>query len=297
MSNGTVAVFGATGMLGRVVVQRLLADGYAVRALVRDLARGQALFGEKVEYGVGDVTNDAQVRDALAGCSMVYISLQGRNDAEFEQVEHQGTARIARLSAKVDIKRIGYLSGAMVSTRSVHVPQQQAKFLAEQAIRESGVPFTIFKPTYFMDSLPLSIRGQQATVIGRSERRLRFVAAQDYAAMVSRALSLPAAANQDVFVYGPEAITMQQAMTAYCSLVAPGVAVRVTPFWMMSLIDRLFLGNTVRPVIQLARLADSLGETAEPTAISALLGAPSTTLTEWCATQSSAVSPGLVGAS
>ncbi len=281
MNQGIILVVGATGMIGAPVVRQLAADGYTVRVFVRDLAKAQQQFGASVEYSVGTVEDEASLRKALQGCTGVHISLQGRTPEEFEIVEHQGTARIARLAAGADVQRLTYVSGALVNEETVHVPQQRAKYLAEQAIEASGVPFTIFKPTYFMETLPLSIQGKRATVMGRAETTFRFVAADDFARMVSQAYRTPSAANQRLFVYGPQAMSMEQAMQTYCRIAAPDTQISVTPFAMMSLIDRLFMGRKLRPVIEINRLNQQLGEMGDPSLTNELLGAPTTTLETW----------------
>jgi hypothetical protein len=51
-------VAGATGGTGRALVRNLLAQGYQVRALVRDAARAQRVLGDEVDYRVGDVRED-----------------------------------------------------------------------------------------------------------------------------------------------------------------------------------------------------------------------------------------------
>jgi uncharacterized protein YbjT (DUF2867 family) len=282
MDTQTILVVGATGMLGAPVAQRLVQDGYQVRLLVRDQARAEQQLGSRFEYVQGSVDDEARVRTALAGCSGVHISLQGRSPAEFESVEHHGTARIARLAAELGVQRISYLSGALVAAETTRLPQQHAKYQAEQAIRRSGVPYTIFKPTYFMESLPLSIQGSRATVMGRSEQRFRFVAAADFARMVALAFRTPEAANRAFFVYGPEPLTMEEALRRYCRIAAPQAQVTVTPFWMMRLINRLFLDGNLTPVIEINRLNQQLGEIGDVGPTDQILGPATTTLEQWC---------------
>lgn len=106
---------------------------------------------------MGDVRDDHNVREALTGCSGVYVSLQGHTEEEFERVEHKGTARVARLAAQTGVNRVIYLSGALASAKTAYHPQQRAKWQAEQALERASVPFTIFKPTFFMETLALSV--------------------------------------------------------------------------------------------------------------------------------------------
>ncbi|MBE2193597.1 MAG: NAD(P)H-binding protein [Anaerolinea sp.] len=282
LEKGKILVVGASGMLGEPVARKLREDGYEVRLFVRDLARAQQRFGAGFEYILGEVSAEPTLQKALQGCTGVHISLQADSAALFDAVEHQGTARIAHLARELGVNRISYLSGALVSAQTALIPQQRAKYLAEQAIERSGVPYTIFKPTYFMESLPLNIQGKRAVIMGKSERPFRFVAAVDFASMVSRAFRTPEAANQRLFVYGPQAMTLREAMQTYCRIAAPHVQISVTPLSMMTLIDTLFMGGNLRPVIQLARLNQDWGEIGDATLTNQLLGASTTTLEQWC---------------
>ena len=71
LTNATVLVTGATGFIGRALVQRLLGTGHRVRALVRDPARARALLGPEVELvdgpGLAAAIADASAVGNLAG--------------------------------------------------------------------------------------------------------------------------------------------------------------------------------------------------------------------------------------
>ncbi|KAB8141649.1 SDR family NAD(P)-dependent oxidoreductase [Chloroflexia bacterium SDU3-3] len=282
MSQPIILVVGATGMLGTPVAERLLREGYRVRALVRNPEAARQRLGEHVEYASGDVRDEAQVRAALRGCAGVHISLQGHTLAEFEAVEHQGGALVARLAAEQGVGRISYVSGAMVSAEANSAPQQYAKYQAEQAIRQSGVAYTIFKPTFFMETLPLSVQGSRAIVVGGQRRPLRYVAASDFAGLVARAFRTPEAAGKDLFVYGPQALTPYEATATYCRIAAPHAKISTTPLWMMRALNTLFLRGALSPYLTIVQLAQRLGEPGDPAATERILGAPTTTLEQWC---------------
>lgn len=281
MSARKILVIGATGMLGAPVVENLLDAAWQVRILARNPEGAQKRFNAPVEIVRGDVTDGVSITDALKGCSAVYVSLQGKTAEEFERVEHQGTARVAQLAAAAGIERLIYLSGALVSAKTTHVPQEAAKWAAEEAIVQSGVPFTIFKPTFFMESLPQYVRGTRASVMGASTKKFRFVAASDYAEFVVKALDTPAAVNQRFEVYGPEALTIREALEIYLKLSRQPIKVSQTPFWMMKLMNRLFMAGSLTHVIELMELTETVGETGSPAHTSQLLGTPSTTLEQW----------------
>lgn len=285
MNAQQILVIGGTGMLGTPVVHRLLAAGWQVRLFARTPLAARQKFGNSVEIVQGDVTDANAVAGALKGCSSVHISLQGRTLSEFERVEHQGTALVAKLAATEGIQRLSYLSGAAVSAPTRHVPQESAKWAAEEAIVKAGVPYTIFKPTFFMESILQSVRGKQATVMGPATQKFHFVAADDYAELVVKALHTPATVNQRLEVYGPTAFTLRQAMDIYVRLADTTIKVSQTPFWMMKVINRLFLGGALTHTIKLMELTESIGETGNAALTTRLLDTPTTTLEQWCARQ------------
>ena len=153
----------------------------------------------------GDVDDAASLEHAVAGCKAVHISLKaGPAPGEPERVEHQGTARVAEAAARAELERITYLSGCYVGPEQAALSEAEAaKLGAERAIEASGVPFAIFKPTYFMETLPLHVQGPFGVVLGRQPHPLRMVAADDYPAMVSEGLRTPESAGRRLLCSAP----------------------------------------------------------------------------------------------
>ncbi len=99
----TVLVLGATGFIGRALVQRLLADGVSLRALVRDpsrLAPSQA--DAKVDWVRGDLSDPSSVEAALDGIQQVYHLARsaGRSWDEQLRLDVEPTRRLAELCAR-----------------------------------------------------------------------------------------------------------------------------------------------------------------------------------------------------
>ncbi len=104
-----VLLTGATGLVGRSILDELRQRGYAVRALVRSRQRGEALLGDTCELAVGDVTDAESIRAALDGCSIVYhaAGLPEQwlaDDSTFTAVNTEGTRNMvdAALAARVE---------------------------------------------------------------------------------------------------------------------------------------------------------------------------------------------------
>ena len=111
-----VLVIGATGMLGQPVAQQLQKGGFQVRILSRNIQRSQSIFGDNFEFVEGDVERPATIAKALENCDGVHINLKaGPTPESYDQVEHKGTATVARLAKELGVERLTYLSGATTS--------------------------------------------------------------------------------------------------------------------------------------------------------------------------------------
>jgi NADH dehydrogenase len=165
------------------------------------------------------------------------------------------------------------------------VLDDHAKRSVEQALQQSGIPSTIFKPTYFMDTLPKQLQGKRAMMIGTQPHPLHLVAASDFGRMVSRAFQVPEAANKIFYIQGPEILTMGEALHLYCTILEPKTRVTTIPFWLISVVDTLFLGKKMRRTLQIMQVLQRYGEFGDPSEANRLLGAPTTTLRAWCEQQ------------
>ena len=281
-----VLVVGGSGLLGRPVVRALLSAGDAVRVLSRNPATTSdqlRKFGGTVEVVAGTITDGDSVERAVRGCSHVHVSLAGGpSAADLERVEARGTALVATAAARHGVELLTYVSGSLVHVDyGPKTPEHRAKLRAERAILDSGVPHVLLRPTYVTDTLPRHVQGPFAMAIGHPPP-LHMVAAVDLAAMVVRAHHLSEVVRRDVYVHGPEPVTIPDALRTYCSLVDPGKRVVVVPRRLMSAADRVVLGGRLRAALDVMALLERFGEQGDPAEADALLGRPTTTVAEWC---------------
>jgi uncharacterized protein YbjT (DUF2867 family) len=141
----SILVIGGTGLLGQPVSRCLKEAGFPVRIMTRDRHKASKLFDGSFEIVAGDPIDTGCLEQALDGCYGVHISLP-------TEVEQQVAQMVAKLAARHGVERISYISGATVAEENRWFPLINRKFLAEQAIREGGVPSAIFCPTWFMES-------------------------------------------------------------------------------------------------------------------------------------------------
>jgi len=71
----------------------------------------------------------------------------------------------------------------------------------ENAIRESGVGYTILRASWFMETLHLFVRGDRALSSGKQASPVHWITAADYAEMVSKAYKIEASENKTLFEY------------------------------------------------------------------------------------------------
>lgn len=279
----TILVVGATGMLGKPVARELARQGYAVRVLARNPQKAREKLGPGFEIVPGDVEKPETLPAALQGCHGVHINLAGGPSVEsYQRIEAQGTANVAKAAAQAGIQHITYLSGASIAPDHAWFAPSKAKLDAESAIQKSGVAYSIFRASWFMESLPLFVQGKQAFVIGKQPNPVHWIAASDYAHMVVKAYQTPEAANKTFTIYGPQAITMLEALQRYCAAVHPGVKASSMPIWMTRVIATLTRSERLKDVIRLLAYYEHIVEDENIGETNRILGAPMTSLAEWC---------------
>ncbi|NEK19461.1 SDR family oxidoreductase [Rhizobium leguminosarum] len=139
----TILVTGATGNVGRQVVEHLVKRGADVRALVRDPSKAE--FPAGVSVAQGDFLDVDALRNAMSGVSTLFL-LNAVVPDEFTQ------ALIAlNVARSAGIERIVYLS-VIHADVYVNVPHFAGKFGVERMIEQMGFKATILRPAYFIQN-------------------------------------------------------------------------------------------------------------------------------------------------
>ncbi len=137
-------VLGATGTVGSEVVRELLARRHTVRVVTRNPAKAAAL-GAGVETLQGDLLEPATVRRMYAGMDGAFVL-----NAVTQTESHEG---LMAVSAARDsgVKRLVYLS-VHHADRAAHLPHFGSKLGIEAAVRDSGLEWTILRPSNFQQN-------------------------------------------------------------------------------------------------------------------------------------------------
>jgi len=217
----TVLVTGATGFVGPHAVHALRARELPVRALVRDPQRASRLASWGAELVQGDVTDLTSLRAAVSGVDSIVhlVAIIKGSRADFERVMAQGTRDLVAAAQEAGVRRFVLVSALGLNERSRDaVPYFAAKWEMERAVKESGLEYVIFRPSFVFGkdggALPTFVRlarfAPVTPIVGPGTQRLQPIWVEDVAEYYSRAIDLPAAANRTFEIGGPDAPTWNE---------------------------------------------------------------------------------------
>jgi len=208
----TILVVGATGLLGRATALSLLKDGKRVRAMVRDRARAADLSQAGAELVDGDLTDPASLELACKGAFRVFVaahSLLGRGRYSSAQVDHVGHSALIAAARGAGVARFVYTS-AMGAREDHPIDFFRTKFEIEEVLRDSGLSFTILRPSAFMESHVHRFNGQllldkgSTFLIGPGDKPRNFVAVRDVVPIAVEALVTDMLAGRTIEIGGPD---------------------------------------------------------------------------------------------
>jgi uncharacterized protein YbjT (DUF2867 family) len=139
---------GATGQVGSVLLDRLLAEGVPVRCLVREPRRLGARR-VRVQIALGDLADPPSFRNAMRGVDTVVhlaASIRDQPRGSIEELVGIATWRMVQAAERAGVERFLFFSALGANTHS-RARFLRAKALAEQAVREAGVRSIVFAPS------------------------------------------------------------------------------------------------------------------------------------------------------
>ena len=115
----------------------------------------------------------------------IHINLSSMNYDQLRKIEVEGTNNVIEIAKSGAIQKITIISGVGVHQRNAWSRFIREKVKIDEAIKNSGIPYTIFHCTHFMESIRQYVRNGKITVIGKQPQKWGWTAAEDYAKMVS----------------------------------------------------------------------------------------------------------------
>lgn len=200
-------------MLGLPVFVELVQAGLTVTALIRDVEKARRLLPDTANIVTADIRDIESLKRGFAGQDAVYLNLSVMPDAKPDDfhTEREGLRNILAAAKSAGVRRIAYVSALVRHWGGSPWWIIDLWNGAVQDIKASGVPYTIFYPTLFMETLPAKhLHGSVLILTGAPHVRHYWIAGADFGKQVAASLRNSAAVNRDYVVQGPEPLDFDE---------------------------------------------------------------------------------------
>jgi uncharacterized protein YbjT (DUF2867 family) len=217
-----ILVVGASSKPGQKLIPMLVDKGYQVRALTRNPQQLDFAHFPGVEVIEGDIRQPDTLLRACEGAEAVVSSVTAVvnvGDNNVHTVDDAGNRLLVETAKKSGVKRFVLVS-AYGAAKDHPVDFFRIKHGVEEYIRSSEVPYTILRPTAFMETWCARIGRQvlneeTVTVFGNGKNPINFISVKDVAKFIVFALEDPCLCNQALTVGGPQNLTFNEVIAAY----------------------------------------------------------------------------------
>jgi len=220
-----VLVVGATGDVGSEAAKKSLKNGHSVKALVRETSNRDKLGSaqERIAFCTGDILDRDSLGPALDGVQGVIISIrlnptEIKKGRTYRDVELTGVVNVVEIAKEKGVEKIVFISADGVKAGCVS-DMYQSKFAAEEAIRNSGIDYTIFKPSgmfkdfdFFHIPNVFKLGETDMWPFGPVEYHMSPLSHIDLAACMADALTNAKASNITLSIGGPDSFTQGEVL-------------------------------------------------------------------------------------
>jgi len=277
----TIVITGATGQLGRLVVEALLDHGVPAAGIVaagRNLAKLADLAERGVQVRPIDYNDPASLRQAFAGAEKVLL-ISG-SEAGQRIAQHQNAIDAAK---EAGVELIAYTSIANAGdTRMQLAAEHQA---TEKALHESGLPFTLLRNSWYLENYTeqLGTYLQHGAVLGSAgEGRVSAATRADYARAAAAVLLKENQAGQVYELGGDEPFTLAELAEELSAATGRAVEYQDLPVEQYTaVLTQVGLPEPVAAILADSDLGIARGELLVTSGdLSALIGRPATPMRE-----------------
>lgn len=211
-----VFLAGGTGHVGGGILAELIRQGHEATVLSR--GRRAAALDSRVRHVRGDVAEPSAYAEHFRGhdaCIQAAGLLRRRGPNTFQRVVVDGTRNLVAACKAASVPRFLLISANGID--SARTPYQRTKLEAERIVKESGLAYTIFRPSTvygptddFTTRFARMMRWGVLPIPGRGDYRLAPVGLGDLAAAVVKSLGVSAALNRTFPVCGPQSLTYKE---------------------------------------------------------------------------------------
>jgi nucleoside-diphosphate-sugar epimerase len=240
-------VTGASGFIGRVLVETLLTRGHHVRALVRRCSQVAPLTRPEVELVYGDLRDADGLKEAVRGVDVVFhaaarVEVWGAW-REFHDVNVQGTRHVIEALLAARVPRLVHFSSTSVYGRQTGIIDENSswqrtgdfysdsKIAAEEIVLEAShqhqISFTILRPSLvygpydykYVPRVTANIVKGRMPIVGRGDSTAAVVYGEDVAELALLAAESDSASGQVFNVSGGELVSWKEFFTTLAALV------------------------------------------------------------------------------
>lgn len=287
----SIAVVGATGMLGTPVAKVLKQENYSVTAVVRDMQKAHRKLGAGFYLSKATLEDKNSLRTAFADVDYVYLNLSTapneKNKAFKTEIDGLRNVIDAAISARV--KRIGMLSSLVKNYDGFNWWVFNIKEEACRMLLDAEIPATIFYPSNFYENLTdLQLKGGRVMLGGDQTTRSWWIAGLDYGKQVAEAFRVDGehTENREYTIQGPEPFKMEEAADEFIRHYSGKQLKKMkAPMWTFKLL-KLFSAE-LDFQYHIITAINHYDEDFQSVETWKALGKPETTLAEWTDKRSS----------
>ena len=227
------AITGITGKVGGAVARALLSVHQPVRAIVRDIEKGQFWASHGCEIAHADMEDSASLAAAFIGAEGVFIL----PPSEFDPAPGFPEARAVIAAVKAALELSGPRKIVCLSTIGAQSTQSSLltqRTLMEQALGELSIPLTFLRPGWFMENAAWDVasardQGVIASFLQPLDRPVPMVATADVGRVAAELLQQNWTGKRIVELEGPSRIAPQDIAAAFERILGRAVRVEAVP--------------------------------------------------------------------
>ena len=241
----SLLIIGGTGTLGRQIVLQALTKGYQVRCLVRNFRKANFLKEWDVELVYGDLTKPETIPPCLKGITAIIDASTSRPNEfdSLQKVDWEGKVYLIEAAKTANIKRFIFFSAQNVEQFS-NIPLMKLKYGIEAKLKESEIPYTIFRLTGFYQGLieqyAIPILENLPIWSTNENMYISYMDTQDIANFCLRSLQLSKTKNQIFLLSGLKGWFSTDIITLCEQLAGQTAKVQRIPSFLLEFISGFF---------------------------------------------------------
>ena len=241
----SLLIIGGTGTLGRQVVLQALTKGYPVRCMVRNFRKANFLKEWGVELVYGDLTRSETIPPCLKGITAVIDASTSRLNEQdsLKKVDWEGKLSLIESAKAANVKRFIFFSTQNVE-QFENIPLMKLKYGIETKLKQSEIPYTIFRLTGFYQGLieqyAIPILENYPIWTTNENTNIAYMDTQDIARFCLRSLQIPGTENQTFFLSGLKGWVSSEIINLCEQLAGQKAKVQRVPLFALKIVRNFF---------------------------------------------------------